>query len=314
MWSISARSETRSASTSGGVGPGIEPDYNRSPAMNGTAPQSPLRVDVRLPDGAHAVRLPDDSHHQSASSAPRPACRAAAPWRSAPPTWPASPPCSAPSAPASALLGKAFGTFLANPWVIVPLALFFVAMGLSMFGAFEVALPMGLQQRLSRVGGRGFGGAFLMGLVGGHHRRALHGAAARLAAGLRRDHAQRPVGLRAARDLRRGRRPALLAAGRRSRCRCPKPGAWMECGQERLRHRAVRGRALLPEERRPGAGPASPRASRGFALAMAALVLAGIALGRRPPELPRRRLRARAQGAGRRADDAGALRRHATTS
>ena len=28
-----------------------------------------------------------------------------------------------------ALLGKAFGTFLANPWVIVPLALFFVAMG-----------------------------------------------------------------------------------------------------------------------------------------------------------------------------------------
>src|SRR5450755_406257 len=39
------------------------------------------------------------------------------------------------------LVGRAFGTFLANPWVIVPLALFFVAMGLSMFGAFEVALP-----------------------------------------------------------------------------------------------------------------------------------------------------------------------------
>jgi len=66
-----------------------------------------------------------------------------------------------------ALLGKAFGTFLANPWVIVPLALFFVAMGLSMFGAFELALPSGLQNRLSRVGGKGFGGAFLMGLVGG---------------------------------------------------------------------------------------------------------------------------------------------------
>jgi thiol:disulfide interchange protein DsbD len=66
-----------------------------------------------------------------------------------------------------ALLGKAFGTFLANPWVIVPLAAFFVAMGLSMFGAFELALPMGLQNRLARVGGRGFGGAFLMGLVGG---------------------------------------------------------------------------------------------------------------------------------------------------
>jgi len=66
-----------------------------------------------------------------------------------------------------ALLGKAFGTFLANPWVIVPLAVFFVLMGLSMFGAFELALPSGLQNRLSRVGGKGLGGAFLMGLVGG---------------------------------------------------------------------------------------------------------------------------------------------------
>jgi thiol:disulfide interchange protein DsbD len=66
-----------------------------------------------------------------------------------------------------ALLGKAFGTFLANPWVIVPLALFFATMAASMFGAFELALPTSLQGRLSRVGGRGLGGAFLMGLVGG---------------------------------------------------------------------------------------------------------------------------------------------------
>jgi thioredoxin:protein disulfide reductase len=66
-----------------------------------------------------------------------------------------------------ALVGKAFGTFLANPWVIVPLALLFVAMAASMFGAFELSLPSGLQQRLATIGGRGFGGAFLMGLVGG---------------------------------------------------------------------------------------------------------------------------------------------------
>src|SRR5437660_1544519 len=66
-----------------------------------------------------------------------------------------------------ALLGRAFGTFLANPWVVVPLALLFVAMAVSMFGAFELSLPQGLQQRLNRVGGRGLGGAFLMGLVGG---------------------------------------------------------------------------------------------------------------------------------------------------
>jgi thiol:disulfide interchange protein DsbD len=66
-----------------------------------------------------------------------------------------------------ALLGKAFGTFLANPWVVVPLALFFFAMAASMFGAFHLNLPATLQERLSSVGGRGFAGAFLMGLVGG---------------------------------------------------------------------------------------------------------------------------------------------------
>ncbi len=66
-----------------------------------------------------------------------------------------------------ALLGKAFGTFLANPWVVVPLAIFFFAMAASMFGAFDLTLPAPLQERLSRVGGRGFAGAFLMGLVGG---------------------------------------------------------------------------------------------------------------------------------------------------
>jgi hypothetical protein len=66
-----------------------------------------------------------------------------------------------------ALLGKAFGTFLANPWVVVPLTLFFFAMAASMFGAFDLALPSALPERLARVGGRGFVGAFLMGLVGG---------------------------------------------------------------------------------------------------------------------------------------------------
>ena len=68
---------------------------------------------------------------------------------------------------ACGLTGKKFGVQLGSPWVVWPLAIFFFAMGLSMFGAFEIALPSGLQQRLSRVGGRGFGGAFLMGLVGG---------------------------------------------------------------------------------------------------------------------------------------------------
>lgn len=66
-----------------------------------------------------------------------------------------------------AMLGKAFGTYLASPWVIIPLAAFFLAMAASMFGAFELALPAALQDRLTRVGGRGASGAFFMGIVGG---------------------------------------------------------------------------------------------------------------------------------------------------
>jgi thiol:disulfide interchange protein DsbD len=66
-----------------------------------------------------------------------------------------------------ALAGKAFGEILANPWVIVPIVLFYAALAASMFGAFELNLPPSLQARLSTVGGKGVGGAFAMGLVGG---------------------------------------------------------------------------------------------------------------------------------------------------
>lgn len=68
---------------------------------------------------------------------------------------------------AAASSGKVFGSFLANPWVLTGLGLFFVAMAASMFGAFEIALPPSLALRLNRVGGAGWGGAFAMGLVAG---------------------------------------------------------------------------------------------------------------------------------------------------
>jgi thioredoxin:protein disulfide reductase len=67
----------------------------------------------------------------------------------------------------SALAGRAFGTFMANAWIMVPIAAVFLAMAASMFGAFELNLPPALQTRLSSVGGKGFFGAFAMGLVGG---------------------------------------------------------------------------------------------------------------------------------------------------
>jgi thiol:disulfide interchange protein DsbD len=67
----------------------------------------------------------------------------------------------------AALTGKAFGTVMQNPVVLGVVALVFLAMAASMFGAFELQLPASLQARLSRVGGAGYAGALAMGLVAG---------------------------------------------------------------------------------------------------------------------------------------------------
>jgi thiol:disulfide interchange protein DsbD len=68
---------------------------------------------------------------------------------------------------ASALTGKGFGSALGNPLVVGALALVFAALAASLFGAFEVALPSGLANRLASVGGRGYRGAYGLGLVCG---------------------------------------------------------------------------------------------------------------------------------------------------
>jgi thiol:disulfide interchange protein DsbD len=68
---------------------------------------------------------------------------------------------------AAGLGGTAFGTALANKWVVLGISTIFFALGASLFGAFEFVLPESLMQRLSSVGGVGFGGAFLLGLVSG---------------------------------------------------------------------------------------------------------------------------------------------------
>jgi thiol:disulfide interchange protein DsbD len=67
----------------------------------------------------------------------------------------------------SALSGKLMGSALSNQWVNLGLAALFIALAASMFGAFELALPSGLTNKLSSVGGVGFKGAFVMGLVMG---------------------------------------------------------------------------------------------------------------------------------------------------
>lgn len=67
----------------------------------------------------------------------------------------------------ASLTGAAFGAWLGNPWVVVPVAGLLVALALSMFGFFDLQLPSSLQGRLNQVGGAGPIGAFLMGLVSG---------------------------------------------------------------------------------------------------------------------------------------------------
>lgn len=66
-----------------------------------------------------------------------------------------------------AALGFLAGSALQSPYITIGVALFCLVMAASMFGAFEFALPNSLQTRLSQVGGRGFKGSFLMGLVAG---------------------------------------------------------------------------------------------------------------------------------------------------
>lgn len=63
--------------------------------------------------------------------------------------------------------GGAFGAWLADPKVVLPIAVLLLALAASMFGAFDLQLPVSMQNRLNTVGGAGPLGAFLMGLVSG---------------------------------------------------------------------------------------------------------------------------------------------------
>jgi thiol:disulfide interchange protein DsbD len=63
--------------------------------------------------------------------------------------------------------GSLFGAALANPWVLALVAVVFLALAASMFGAFNFVLPSALNNRLAELGGVGYGGAFLVGAVSG---------------------------------------------------------------------------------------------------------------------------------------------------
>ncbi len=67
----------------------------------------------------------------------------------------------------SGLSGAAMGGALTKPWIVVPLALLFVAMAVSMFGGFDMDLPAGLKNRIAQAGGAGVKGAFVLGFFSG---------------------------------------------------------------------------------------------------------------------------------------------------
>ena len=62
--------------------------------------------------------------------------------------------------------GAAFGAFAQKPAFLIPVSILFALFALSLFGAFEIALPAGLTSKLQGSGAKkGFGGAFVMGMV-----------------------------------------------------------------------------------------------------------------------------------------------------
>ena len=68
---------------------------------------------------------------------------------------------------AVAQTGAVFGEIMADARVIIPVCAVLIVLGLSMIGLYEIRLPYAVQNKLNRVGGVGFAGAFGMGTVAG---------------------------------------------------------------------------------------------------------------------------------------------------
>lgn len=68
----------------------------------------------------------------------------------------------------AAKTGALFGSALSNVYVVTAIALLFVAMGLSMYGLFELQVPAIIRDKIGTAKtGSGYGGAFATGLIAG---------------------------------------------------------------------------------------------------------------------------------------------------
>lgn len=69
---------------------------------------------------------------------------------------------------AAAKTGTLFGSYLSSPYVVSAIALLFIAMALSMFGLYEIQIPVFIRTRIgNKKISQGYVGAYLSGLVAG---------------------------------------------------------------------------------------------------------------------------------------------------
>jgi thiol:disulfide interchange protein DsbD len=181
---------------------------------------------------------------------------------------------------AVALAGHAIGGFLGKWYVATGIALLLAVLASSMFGAFEIALPASLQNKLSSVGGIGFKGAYVLGLV-----MALVAAPCTTGfiAGLMIEVAQRGnvvLGAASFAMLAIGMGVPFFIAGGLAMS-LPKPGAWM-LGIKYVAGVVLAYMALsylgdgFPALKKKVVSPAMYYAAIGVVLAVIGLVLSGI--------------------------------------
>jgi thiol:disulfide interchange protein DsbD len=177
----------------------------------------------------------------------------------------------------AALTGQAFGSVMGNPLVIGFVAVVLVVMAASMFGAFELALPHGIQARLSSFGGAGFVGSFAMGLVAGIIAAPCTGPvlAAALAVIAQKGSVAYGLGVMFPYALGMGLPFFLIGAFSLS---FPKSGPWMEAVKSIFGVALLAAAAIFAKDAFPALKPLFS-AAREAAIVAAAVAAAGVLLG-----------------------------------
>jgi thiol:disulfide interchange protein DsbD len=132
-----------------------------------------------------------------------------------------------------ASLGTLMGSLMQNPIVLLGIAAVFLSFGLSSLGLFKIILPSNLLTRLATLGGQGFNGAFIMGLVAGIIATPCTGPVLGFILTLIANHKDIGVGvsLMASFSLGMGLPFLLLGTFSEAISRIPKSGAWLNIGK-----------------------------------------------------------------------------------